>query len=226
MSKHEKPIVPSSINKVYEYYKNPNSIIFEIGAFDGVDIDEIKNLWSNSIIHAFEPDEEVFSTLNTYSSKEVICNNVALSNIDGKLIFRKYLQPGTSNEDRSLWHKTIQSLKKASEFHKSANGSAIQEIEVEVESVTLNNYCITNNVSPDIILMDTQGSEWEILDGARDILKNVKIILLEWSTIELYEEQKMLNDIKILLEEYDFELIEKINLWEEMHGDAIFIKKI
>jgi hypothetical protein len=50
--------------------------------------------------------------------------------------------------------------------------------------------------------------------------------MTEWSTKELYIGQKKLQDIIDLLTSYNFELVEKINLWQDFHGDAIFVKKI
>ena len=87
MSKHEKPICASNMQKIIPYIANCNTI-FEIGAYDGVDIDEIKEHFGNQCqIHAFEPDPESFFQLNNLYEKEgVICNNIALSNYIGKTI--------------------------------------------------------------------------------------------------------------------------------------------
>lgn len=227
MSKHETPICASNMQKIIPYIANCNTI-FEIGAYDGVDIDEIKEYFGNQCqIHAFEPDPECFSQLNNLYQKEgVICNNIALSNYIGKTKFIKCFDPEISDQSqRSLWHKTIQSLRYNSSDHSLIKGSAIAEEEITVDVTTINHYCIHKNVKPDVLLIDTQGSEWEILDGSRNILNNVKIIMTEWSTRELYIGQKMLQDIVDILAGYNFELIEKINLWGDFHGDAIFVHK-
>jgi FkbM family methyltransferase len=215
--------------KIKSYIFDNCNIIFEIGAYDGVDIDEIKELFGNNCeVHAFEPDPECFSKLNVlYKNEKIICNNIALSNHIGTTKFIKCFDPNISDQSqRSLWHKTIQSLRYNSSDHSSMLSQTILEKEIDVDVTTLYQYCTHNKVQPDILLIDTQGSEWEILDGAKNILDNVKAIMTEWSTKELYIGQKKLQDIIDLLTSYNFELVEKINLWQDFHGDAIFVKKI
>ena len=63
-------------------------------------------------------------------------------------------------------------------------------------------------------------------------MDNVQAISTEWSSIELYEGQKLLSDIENILGEYGFKLVEKLDLWSlpgtseycPIHGDAIFAK--
>lgn len=220
--KHEKPIVDSNLTKIKNYIDIDSPIIFEIGAYDGIDIDEIVKTWNNCKIYAFEPDPESFNILKDYESINIICNNIALSNVDGKTKFIKCLDPDIEDQSkRHLWLKTAQSLRKNTEFHKIR---PMTEIEIDVDVTTIKKYCELNEIYPDILLLDTQGSEWEILDGAADLLFNVKIIMTEWSSVELYVGQKMLSDIELLLSTYGFQMIEKINLWGDFHGDAIFMK--
>jgi FkbM family methyltransferase len=225
MDKHEKPIVSSNMERVLKYVNKEVKCVFEIGAYDGVDIPEIKNLFGqNCIIYAFEPSPECFPKLKEwYESKEVVCNELALSNVTGTTKFVVCLDPFVSDQqERSLWHKTAQSLRHNSPNHMVRS---LVETEIDVKVDTIDNYCKHNNIKPNIIFVDTQGSEWEIFDGARTILNDVDIIFTEWSSKELYYGQKMFSDIKQLLAEYGFELKEKINLWEDFHGDAIFVRK-
>lgn len=222
--RHERPICKSNISKV-KPYANGSKIIFEIGAYDGVDIEEIKNVFGDDcIVHAFEPDPEVFFKLRKYNeSHGVICNNIALSNYSGYAKFVKCWDPSIEDQsNRSLWHKTIQSLMHNTQQHIMSRN--VREEEINVPVTTINEYCKINNIHPDILLLDTQGSEWEILDGASMYLNNIKSVMSEWSTKELYEGQKMLEDIVSLLKKYDFHMVEKINLWDDFHGDAIFAK--
>jgi FkbM family methyltransferase len=214
----------SNINKALSYAKNVKCV-FEIGAYDGVDIDEIETLLGPSCsIHAFEPDFESFSILKTlYGDKQnIILNQIAISNIKGTTKFIKCLDPKVTNQaDRSLWYKTNQSLRHNTDFHRM---DAVEQ-EYDVNVTTLDDYCRQNSICPDILLVDTQGSEWEIFDGSKSILTKVQVILTEWSTKELYQNQKMLPDIVTLLQKYGFTLKEKINLWDDFHGDAIFVKE-
>ncbi len=51
----------------------------------------------------------------------------------------------------------------------------------------------------DFIKIDTQGTEYEILEGARKTLQNASLVVCEVSFLELYVGQKLFSDIEILL---------------------------
>ena len=89
MSKnHETPICPSNIDIVKKYV-NTAEIVFEVGAYDGVDIHNIKKLWDNPAVHAFEPDPEHFELLNKNYSDVAVCNNLGLFNKEGEITLYK-----------------------------------------------------------------------------------------------------------------------------------------
>jgi FkbM family methyltransferase len=54
--------------------------------------------------------------------------------------------------------------------------------------------------------IDTQGFEWQVLDGARDILPQIKGILVELSLVPLYEGQHLWRDVIDRLEAEGFTL--------------------
>lgn len=219
----------SSIHLLKEYVNNKRKTIFEIGAYTGVDIPEIQNIFNNCEIYAFEPDPEAFNNLISLESKNVHCYNIALSNKIGFIEFNKYydstLQNNQSNRDE--WFKTAQSLKDISKYHIEATQTEnkIKVSKINVFCDTLNNFCLNKNVFPEILLIDTQGSEYEILEASSDILNKVEIIVCEYSLCDFYDNQKHLPDIESFLNEKGFFLKEKIDLYKEIHGDAIFIKK-
>lgn len=63
------------------------------------------------------------------------------------------------------------------------------------------------NQSKSILLkIDTQGYEWQVLDGAESVLKNVQGMLIEMSLTPLYEGQKLWQDIIKRLEAEGFVL--------------------
>lgn len=221
-----KPMVTSSIDGILKYTSTPIKHVFEIGAFDGVDIEHILNIFNECTVHTFEPDPECFQSLNQFKdNNRVVINNIALSNKIGTASFFKCLDPhlGEQQQQRDMWYKTAQSLRRNSTFHHQ-NRSLVEQ-EIIVNCNTIDNYCRSLNIVPDILLIDTQGSEYEILEGAINSLKDIKVILTEWSSKELYVGQKMFDDINQLLESNNFKLKEKINLWGDWHGDAIFVKE-
>lgn len=57
-----------------------------------------------------------------------------------------------------------------------------------------------------LLKIDTQGYEWQVLDGAKGMLKNVHGVLIEMSLIPLYDGQKLWQDIIKRLEAEGFTL--------------------
>lgn len=54
--------------------------------------------------------------------------------------------------------------------------------------------------------IDTQGSEWQVLDGARDVLPRIKGILVELSLVPLYDGQHLWQEVIDRLETAGFAL--------------------
>lgn len=94
------------------------------------------------------------------------------------------------------------------EAHSSAaEGSAYVEIEktpiFKLDSVA-SSY-LTQSRRP-FLKIDTQGYEWQVLDGAREILSMVQGVLCELSLVSLYEGQRLWMDMIQRLESEGFTL--------------------
>jgi FkbM family methyltransferase len=63
---------------------------------------------------------------------------------------------------------------------------------------------VTKGFNATLLKIDTQGYEWEVLNGSRHILDKVRGIQIELSLIELYKGQRLMEEIKIRLEELGF----------------------
>lgn len=63
----------------------------------------------------------------------------------------------------------------------------------------------------DVLLMDTQGSEILVLNGAEQIINNFEYIISEAATFEAYKGCGMLADIEKFMDNNDFELV-----WKEL----------
>lgn len=62
------------------------------------------------------------------------------------------------------------------------------------------------NFSRPFLKIDTQGFEWQVLDGARETLPHVQGVLCEMSLVTLYEGQRLWKDMMHRLESEGFEL--------------------
>jgi FkbM family methyltransferase len=66
---------------------------------------------------------------------------------------------------------------------------------------------------PDFLSLDTQGTEYEILEGSREILPNVLAVYCEAEFVEVYQGQKLFCDLVALLGNAGFRMMH-INLHE------------
>ncbi|MBT5471056.1 MAG: FkbM family methyltransferase [Nitrospina sp.] len=98
----------------------------------------------------------------------------------------------------------------------------------------------TNIPKPDLLTLDTQGSEYEILQGAEDLLSsNVLAVRCEIEFFPLYKDQKLFTDIFNLLSSHNFQFVEFTHLGKlspfrgpvsirgksfTAFGDALFFK--
>jgi hypothetical protein len=100
------------------------------------------------------------------------------------------------------------------DLHRSAaNGSAFVGIEkvpiCRVDSVVPQYLTLARNP---FLKIDTQGFEWQVLDGARENLSKFQGVLCELSLIELYQGQKLWMDLIHRLE------MEGFILWSIQRG--------
>ena len=97
--------------------------------------------------------------------------------------------------------------------------------EITVNATTLNSWCASNNVVPDLIWMDAQGAELDILKGASQILNNVKVIMTEAALKPYYHGHTLKTDIDAYLANFGFrELVSARKTGHEYEVDTIYIK--
>ena len=72
--------------------------------------------------------------------------------------------------------------------------------------------------------MDTQGAEYDIIEGSLNILPNIKYIILEMNKMEVYKNQKIYDDVKNILENNGFYMAEFVSQCDSF-GDGLFINK-
>jgi hypothetical protein len=99
--------------------------------------------------------------------------------------------------------------------------------EIVIITKTLDDFLAENMTTSDkfeFLILDTQGSELEILKGGLEFLQEVKYVLCEVSERELYKEGAHHSEIKLFLKQKGFEeMAFRINR-ETGWGDAFFVK--
>ena len=206
-----KPLVPK------------NSIIIEAGAFDGSDTKKISTFWPKGTLHVFEPVPEIFNMLetNTQHLKNVVRYPIALANKTGDTTFyvsQKPSQPGEPFQAGSVL-KPKERLKWSTIEYKKT---------IIVPTITLDDWVQKNNISHiDFMWLDVQGYALHILKAAPQLLKTLKVLLVEVEFIQAYEEQYQYSDVKAWLGQHGFVEIGKDfeNTKQWYYGNALFERK-
>ena len=141
--------------------------IFDIGANIGDYSKAALNLFPNSTIVCFEPNEKNSKTLmdqfTSFSNVKIVGCAVGKENGRG-LLFADYNGgPLGSLTKRNLSHMNI-------------DFSDIEEIEI----ITLDDWSRINNIHPDIIKIDVEGHELDVLWGGIETVKSSQVVQFEF----------------------------------------------
>ena len=200
-------------NTLINYFKNNSSdiknikIIFDIGAHRGSWSQQIKTVFNKGNFYLFEAN---INNNKFFESKNLNFFNVLLSDKEEKKIFYTLNSSGDSY------------LKQRKGYNKAKK--------IKFKSITLDKFIKIKKIpKPNFIKIDTQGSEIDILKGAKLTLKNCKFILLECPIIDYNEKSpnilKYLNFMKSI-KYLPVELIEKhIHKKLLVQIDILFKKK-
>ena len=197
---------------------------FDIGCFKGNFSRELKkNLEKNAQFFLFDANPNL--KIDDFSYEKI-----AFSNTKGKKIF--YLNTffpasGSSLNKIHLKDKLWNFTRKLITLN---FGKQFETLEVETN--TIDNYCKENNVDKiDILKIDTEGSEIEILEGAKLMLNKTQIIVLEVLDEKNKYREKLSRVNNILEKNYNFKKVFRKNIWSlgtlsNMRAeDIIFFKK-
>ena len=200
-------------------------IIFDIGACNGGIALLYNELFKKSNIYCFEPFIPSFEELkkNTARFNNISIFNMAFSNVSGQIDFHVNNFPPTNSilathpDSNKNWGEGLLDTKE----------------KIKVKSITLDEFIDEYGIEKiDILKLDTQGSEYQILEGASKSIEQNKIslIYLEIIIMSTYQQQKSFDEILLLLRNKGFTLYNLYNysytnLGELRQVDAIFIRK-
>ena len=190
----------------------PDSI-FDVGAYQGDFAKLTQKIWSQSKVFCFE----------ALSKKVILLEQLSKSNpnikvIEG-LIGNRNLDNVTFNESETASSVLDEHI--SLDFTRSAKkmrtvDSCIAEFHLPY---------------PDLLKIDTQGFEYEVLEGAKETLPHIQIILAELNFIDIHKNVRLASDVIRLLDDYNFVMydITEIHrrpsdkaIWQT---DFIFVKK-
>ena len=196
------PIISEIINKQNKIDIN----VFDIGCFQGNfsrNLREHIKIKTNFFLFDANPNLDI---------KDFEYTKLAFSNEKGMRDFHLntfFPASGSSlkkiiSEDK-LWNFTW----------KLITGNLGKKFETfKVQSDTLDNYCKDNKIEKiDILKIDTEGSELDILLGAKNILKNTDVVLVEVMDKKKEFKDKYNNVMEILTKNNKFQKVFEKNIW-------------
>lgn len=215
------------VSKILEKFHIRTAL--DVGSWHLKQTIEMLHAFPDSIVHAFEPapDNFVLCRNTHYSLGPELGNRVkvykmAAGSKNGPLQF--YTIDGTkgdSNEGAASRYKFLPGM----------NGSFFnqrwEQTQVEVTEMRLDDWQTQFKIGPvDLIWMDTQGGELEALQGADNLLNDVKIIFTEVGLKPYYDGQSLKPEIDMYLINKGFREIKEAfdTNGHENEGNAVYVK--
>jgi FkbM family methyltransferase len=182
-------------------------IIYDIGSSIGCWSETISNITENCSFYMFEPLLDfVDHYKNSDLNKEIIKNNnpLIIKNNNSFYLFNLALGEKRGNMTMKVFPDGYSSTSLDSYI----GGEEIKNITTSVYDL---DFVIEkdNLPQPQIIKIDTQGSELKILKGATKTLKNVDFLILEcWLSRGYGSETPLLKEMMNWLSDFDFHLFD------------------
>jgi len=167
-------------------FRQPDLVVFDIGASRGVVTRALAKLANVKTIHAFEPIPDSFKLLRKHVAgyPNVTCHQIALGSQNQKGEFHVSSQPDSS------------SLLPMAQAHKTEFPGSADSHKIDVEVSRLDDFCNVQHLpAPDVIKIDVQGYELEALKGAEQTLQRANYCIMEVSFVPLYEASPIFDDI-------------------------------
>ena len=183
--------------KIANYLRDiENPVVFELGVHWAEDTQRIINWCKPPVKYfGFEPDPRNLQKIKELNLPYRVIP-YAISNKVGQT--ELYLSDGihSTNKNQMTGANSIKAPKEVKQKH----GWIKFNDTIMVNTTTLDDFCGKKKINKiDFIWSDIQGLEYEMLQGAKNMLPNIGLMKLEYSDIELYEGQKKLKDILKLL---------------------------
>ena len=191
-------------------------IIFDVGSHKGKLAKLMYDLYKNAVIYCFEPNKsmnddlkKIGNNIKVYNcalgekneKKQILINKIDLTNTLSKI------------NENSLYLKIKNFI-----LAKSKKDNVYETIQV----ISLENFCIEKKIKDiDFLKLDVEGYEYNVLLGAKNIIKNVKFVMLEIQKNNMYQDYSKKN-IEVFLKENNFILIKTFKFPFMFFEDRIY----
>jgi FkbM family methyltransferase len=174
-------------------------------------------LFSQGVVHAFEPVPELFAKLKkrTAGAPNVSTYDCALGARSGQAML--HVSSGRSDASSSLLRPT---------GHLEVHPRVTFAASVQVPCVSLDDWARQHGIEKvDLLWLDLQGLEFDVLSASSLILPTVKAIYTEVSLKEMYEGSCLYAEYRSWLESRGFSVIAEELRWADM-GNVLLARQI
>ena len=191
-------------------------IIFDVGSHKGKLAKLMYDLYKNAVIYCFEPNKSMNDDLKKIGNNIKVYNcALGEKNEEKQILINKIDLTNTLSKinENSLYLKIKNFI-----LAKSKKDNVYETIQV----ISLENFCIEKKIKDiDFLKLDVEGYEYNVLLGAKNIIKNVKFVMLEVQKNNMYYEYSKKN-IEDFLKENNFILIKTFKFPFMFFEDRIY----
>ena len=212
---------------------NDNKIktVLDVGAHKGETINYLSKFFYFNKVYSFEPNPSSFFilkkyklSLNTRKQSKLELFKYALGVKKGKIAFYSGKESSSS---------TIHDINFTSNYYKkknkylnpfAQNKEAFKKINVNVN--TLQNFITSKNIKTiDLLKIDTEGSELNIIKGAKDKIKRIKVLYFEHHYDNMIIKKYTFSDINTYLLKKGFFKVFKYKMSFRKVFEYIYVNK-
>jgi FkbM family methyltransferase len=182
------------------FSNNSLNIIFDVGANMGQSISLFKNRFPKSQIYSFEPISDLYRVLK---EKFVIDPSIKIFNF----------AVGSNTGEISFFENSESDMSSILKSGKDCWGDLKSQYKVPM--VDLDSFCNEHGIQfIDLLKSDTQGFDFEVLKGAKNLLKGnrIKYIYIEFIFSDMYDDLPNFSDVfKFLTVDNSYKLVSVYN---------------
>ena len=198
------------------FLKDP--IIFDVGSHRGKMSRLLNSIYKNASIYCFEPNKSFNKDLKRIGKNIRICNYALGNKAEYKNISQNTIDLTNS----------ISKINKSSLYLKIKNfiikKSKTEDKLKKVKVITLQSFCKIKKIKKiDFLKIDVEGYEYMVLLGAKNVIKNVKFVMIEIQKNDMYNHYSR-SKIENFLKRNNFKLVKKFNFPFMFFQDCIYKK--
>lgn len=170
-----------------------NAVLFDVGANIGNYSKKLRSKFDNVYIYSFEPNPYAYDKLQiNLSSLSIHYYKLGLSSQNNTRMIYSYASENDSQHS-SLYKKVFTDIHQSNDI-----------IEAEFKTISIDEFCKNNHIDYiNFIKIDTEGHEYEILKGAKKMINDGKIGIIQFEFNEMNIISRVfLKDFYDLLNEY------------------------